>query len=1083
MKSATSNTSKRDSFAENGATPTLELRASRFGFAWAGALCVQLAELLVVLAVERKRLTSIWELQVGIVGLLPAWILLALPAALLGSTLGSFMVAPSAPTRIERVRGALLVAACAGAVGWGVGGGRHLSTIPVRASFAVVVAALALVSTYGSIAHVRSFVQGRFIAAVVVSALLAIFGIELANHLILVRLYPAFHLGLSLAALVLGAVLGCIARERIVERLQLNNGGTARIYGLFPLLLLASTGLLIVPASRAVSGFDNFRFLVSEGAPTLGWGVQLASRIAPPPELDETVAAQPLGEVRTRPKSTLSFRNRSVLLISIDALRADHLGSYGYDRATTPAMDLLAQQGVRFDAAYAPTPHTSYSITSLMTGKYMRPLLLQGAGQDSELWAGLLRTYGYRTAAFYPPAIFFIDTQRFEVFRQAKLGFEYAKVEFAEGAKRIGQVRTYLEGQSIDERPVFLWVHLFGPHEPYVKAPGHDFGDRDIDRYDSEIRAADQTVGELIALMRKRDPNSVILLTADHGEEFGDHGGRYHGSTVYDEQVRVPLIVSAPGVEAGRVVGHPVQTIDLLPTLLDGLQIVIPPRIRGRSLLPDLAGPRDEGPGLALSETDDYALLARGEERLICQRKSGACQLFDVREDPHQQVDLSGERPQRTQQLKLELRQLAERHGRYESQGLRDGDRAWPKPIVLGLSGNSDVAPELARLLDDADVAVRRKAARLLFDLAQPGQGAALRLALSREEDETARAWIALSVTRLGEGAPLVTELLRSPDVELRRHAALALAEQGNDRGKSELIAWFKDLEHRTQQDALAILNALSEIRTEQAIHPLVQQLDDVRLRPSIARTLAAIGDRDARGPLTAALLRERFQSARDPLFEALLELGARDELIVPLRRFLAVPDPIPHGLDLAIRAGILDEVGGPSAKDVRRLKELSDSGVQLSVIVPGRSSKDPEEENLGVRLLLRARTSSNRPGQIYVQPGAIRWGKGPTFRKRPEIQGEQALTIPWPASELGEDGLSAYRQLQVDLPAEFGAKPGHALSLELYASTGIEVDALAVVPLRKDLPPPDPKPWSPEKSHDEEELPQVDELSGKPDR
>src|SRR5690606_21496914 len=113
----------------------------------------------------------------------------------------------------------------------------------------------------------------------------------------------------------------------------------------------------------------------------------------------------------------------------------------------------------------------SYSVTSLMTGKYMRPLLLQGAGQDSDTWAGLLRTYGYRTAAFYPPAIFFIDTDRFDSFKQRGLDFEYQKVEFAEGEKRLSQVQGYLERQAQNAERLFLWVHFFGPHEPYVKQP------------------------------------------------------------------------------------------------------------------------------------------------------------------------------------------------------------------------------------------------------------------------------------------------------------------------------------------------------------------------------------------------------------------------------------------------------------------------------------------------------------------------------------------------------------------------------------------------------------------------------------
>ena len=144
------------------------------------------------------------------------------------------------------------------------------------------------------------------------------------------------------------------------------------------------------------------------------------------------VAPEPRGSARP-----LDLGKRDILFISIDALRADHVGVYGYKRNTTPHIDALAKKGVIFTHAYCPTPHTSYSVTSMMTGKYMRPLLLQGAGEDSDTWASLLRTYGYRTAAFYPPAVFFIDPNRFTTFKKSHLGFEYAKVEFKEGAGRV----------------------------------------------------------------------------------------------------------------------------------------------------------------------------------------------------------------------------------------------------------------------------------------------------------------------------------------------------------------------------------------------------------------------------------------------------------------------------------------------------------------------------------------------------------------------------------------------------------------------------------------------------------------------
>src|SRR5262249_49490437 len=154
----------------------------------------------------------------------------------------------------------------------------------------------------------------------------------------------------------------------------------------------------------------------------------------------------------------------------------------------------------------SPTPHTSYAVTSIMTGKYMRPLVLQGLGDDSETWAGHLRRYGYRTAAFYPPAVFFIDAERFVPFRDRALDFDYRRIAFAGARDRAGAVGAYLDRQP-EGRRVFLWVHLFEPHEPYEAHPEHPFGDRDVDRYDAEIAAADDGIGLILQRMREKRPN------------------------------------------------------------------------------------------------------------------------------------------------------------------------------------------------------------------------------------------------------------------------------------------------------------------------------------------------------------------------------------------------------------------------------------------------------------------------------------------------------------------------------------------------------------------------------------------------
>lgn len=1038
--------------------------------------------LVVTLSVGRSRLSGVWELQSGILGLGPAWLLIVVLPAMIGGLLALVLLKALSGQTVRTVW------SCAGLsfsfftlLGWGLGGGRHLSTLAARGGFAFTLGCSLAVATLFLIPRLLAFLRAssgvrrfRFVAF---GAVVGAFFLEAANTFVLVRLYPTLHLALTFLSLFLFGVAAVFA---VVRRKALDTGPA--VSGFYshrdpppsgPSVLIVGTVcalaiLLVTPSSRAVAGFDNFRWIIQEGPPTLALGVDFASLVAPPPILAPDAGDTPLGARRR--SGSLDLKDRNILLISIDALRADHLGTYGYGRHTTKFIDELAGEGIVFEAAYAPTPHTSYSLTSVMTGKYMRPLLLQGTGGDSDLWATLLRSYDYRTAAFYPPAVFYIDGPRFESFRAQAFGFEYSKVEFAEGDLRVSQVKKYLE-ESDPARHIFLWVHLFGPHEPYEKHEKYSFGERDIDLYDGEIAVADETVGRLVALARQRDPHTLVILTADHGEEFGDHGGRYHGTSVYDEQVRVPLIFAGEGLAHGRRIREPVQTIDLLPTVLEGLNIPIPPRIRGRSLArhlekwPNGTEPVDDGKGMALSETDDYTMLAEESFRLICQKRSGACQLFDIDKDPGQKRDISKKQPEAVERLRVQARKLAESHGKYESQGLRAEGKGWPAAILLAISGDASAAPVLATLLDDADTQIRRKSAELLFYLGSESQASALRLALMREEDERARAWLALALTRLGQGAPLVVEILNGPDKEMSRLAALALAEQGNDIGEKVLLRWWAETKELELDLAKRILSAFARLKSKDALGLLIRSLKHERLRPEIARTLADIGDKDARPYLVQYLSKEHYQSARLPLANAILRLGGDEDLIVPLRLFLGVPDGMPGGLGLAREAKIATDLGGPDELERRRLAQLSDSGVDMTLVIPPapKSSK-------GVRLIVRCRSRSGASGEVLVQPGVSRvpLKKGEVrSRYQPSISAGEALKLQLPAREPSQGG-GAFVEIMADLPARFRAKAGHHLALEVFAPQDIEITDIAAVPLRNDLPPPPKEKWvAPDKHQD----------------
>src|SRR5262249_31555257 len=139
-----------------------------------------------------------------------------------------------------------------------------------------------------------------------------------------------------------------------------------------------------------VRGDDNLRRVLLERAPILGRSVRIAARIAPPiPIEDDSAAATTLTSLQKSDGRALDWKQRDIVLVTIDAMRADHVSAYGYPRPTTPNIDALAKRGARFTHAYCPTPHTSYSVTSMMTGKYMRPLLSMNAEAASDTWADL----------------------------------------------------------------------------------------------------------------------------------------------------------------------------------------------------------------------------------------------------------------------------------------------------------------------------------------------------------------------------------------------------------------------------------------------------------------------------------------------------------------------------------------------------------------------------------------------------------------------------------------------------------------------------------------------------------------------
>jgi arylsulfatase A-like enzyme/Tfp pilus assembly protein PilF len=294
-----------------------------------------------------------------------------------------------------------------------------------------------------------------------------------------------------------------------------------------------------------------------------------------------------------------------VYLITIDTLRADHVGCYGYKQVDTPALDSLAADGVRFTRAFTHSPITNTSHISILTGllpsvhgvtDFAVPLAPQHLTA-----AELLKKQGYQTAAFIGAVI--LDSS--SLAPGLDRGFDFydnfpkAEGKEADGKNKERWGRVERRGMQVVEHaeawfekhragPHFVWVHMYDPHDPYEPPP--PFAEKYKDHpYDGEIAYADSALANWIAFLKKAGvyDNAIIIVTGDHGEGLGEHGEQTHGVFLYDSTLHVPLILKAPGgAHRGMVVETQVRSTDILPTILATTSIPAPSELNGESLLP-----------------------------------------------------------------------------------------------------------------------------------------------------------------------------------------------------------------------------------------------------------------------------------------------------------------------------------------------------------------------------------------------------------------------------------------------------------------------------------------------------------------
>ena len=408
----------------------------------------------------------------------------------------------------------------------------------------------------------------------------------------------------------------------------------------------------------------------------------------------------------------------NVVVITVDTLRADHVGAYGFEEALTPTIDSLARSGVLFTRASATVPLTLPSHTSLFSGMYplrhgVRDNSNFAVPEDLTMMAEIFREGGYQTAAFV--GAFVVDStwgldQGFETYFD-DFNVPRERVVFLGYVQRTAEEVVEAAIDWLDEQqeaPFFLWVHLYDPHDPYD--PPEPYRSRYPGKpYIGEIAYTDSQIRRLVGRLRQggRMDNTFVVLAADHGESLEEHGEPTHGLFVYEEATHVPLIFSVPYEQLhGLRRRRPVSLVDVLPTVLEMTGLEAPAGVQGESLVSTFfdeeqtESPR--GPQEYLYTESYYGLynfgwsqlqsIHDGRYKLIL---SSSPELYDLESDPEESVNLVGERNMLFAQMNTAAEELiAQWSEGAEEQRVELDEEARQRLASLGYLGGSGVAVE-----------------------------------------------------------------------------------------------------------------------------------------------------------------------------------------------------------------------------------------------------------------------------------------------------------------------------------------------------------------------------------------------------
>jgi arylsulfatase A-like enzyme/Tfp pilus assembly protein PilF len=622
----------------------------------------------------------------------------------------------------------------------------------------------------------------------------------------------------------------------------------------------------------------------------------------------------------------------NVLFVTIDTLRADHVGCYGYKQVKTPYIDSLAADGSRFERAYAVVPVTLPSHSSMMTGTYP---MLSGMHDFSgnklsplqPTLASVLKQSGYRTGAVIAAAVLdsrFGLNQGFDFYYDH---FEFSRLDEAnlDEMERPGNAVAdvtldWLAKNS--QHKFFLWMHLYDPHFPY-HPPEPYATEYATHPYDGEIAFADEQLGRVLRFLKEKGlyQNTIIVLCGDHGESLGEHGEKTHGFFIYNSTMHVPLIIRLPETSTARTVADPVSLVDLMPTVLSAAGLAIPSQVQGRSLLSKIHGEPAAEPRAnrtLYGETFlprihfDWSELRASENAKYHFIEAPKPELYDLTKDPGELHNLFSEKSAVAGEMRAQLKSLIRDYSAGKEMAEKTGlDPALMERLkALGYAGFSGGGTSTAKSDSLPDPKDRIATYELISDAIADSQHGRYRESIDKltnvvktEPNSVPAHYLqGLDYYRLQKFTEAVDELTKT--VQLSPDYALAFFNLGMAQAHAgQMDAAIATLQRTLQLDPTnfeAAYNLGVAFIQKQQLAPAAEAFrQSVAIYPELARSHRALG-------------------------ETLLYQGKTDEAIAELRRAVELAPQEPAMHESLAKALTTKGLSAEADEETRRAQQLA---------------------------------------------------------------------------------------------------------------------------------------------------------------